>query len=87
MRKKQGVRFHRIRDVKQYYFNSIPPTSQSCCIARYIYIYIYIVIAMYIYIYTYIHTHLFIDTDMTRPPRKREDSEDAARLGAGTGIH
>ena len=29
MREKQGVRFHLIRDFKQYYyFNSIPPTSQ-----------------------------------------------------------
>ena len=27
--KHRGVRFHRIRDFKQYYFNSIPPTSQS----------------------------------------------------------
>ena len=26
--KHRGVRFHRIRDLKQYYFNSIPPTSQ-----------------------------------------------------------
>ena len=25
--KNRGVRFHRIRDFKQYYFNSIPPTS------------------------------------------------------------
>ena len=26
--KNRGVRFHRIRDFEQYYFNSIPPTSQ-----------------------------------------------------------
>ena len=26
--KRRGVRFHRIRDFKQYYFNSTPPTSQ-----------------------------------------------------------
>ena len=25
--KDRGVQFHRIRDLKQYYFNSIPPTS------------------------------------------------------------
>ena len=29
MREKQGVRFHRIRDFKQYCFSSIPPTSHS----------------------------------------------------------
>ena len=29
MREKQRVRFHRIRDFKQDYFNSIPPTSDS----------------------------------------------------------
>ena len=28
-----GVRFHRFRDFKQYYFNSIPPTSPSECLA------------------------------------------------------
>ena len=28
-RENQRVRFHRIRDSKQYYFNSIPPTSHS----------------------------------------------------------
>ena len=27
--KKRGVRFHRIRDLRQYYFNSILPTFQS----------------------------------------------------------
>ena len=27
--KNRGVRFHRIRDFKQYYFNSIRPTSQT----------------------------------------------------------
>ena len=26
--KHRGMWFHRIRDIKQYYFNSIPPTSQ-----------------------------------------------------------
>ena len=28
----RGVRFHRIRDLKQYtdYYNGIPPTSQRC---------------------------------------------------------
>ena len=25
----RGVRFKRIRDFKQYYFNSVPPTSRS----------------------------------------------------------
>ena len=32
--KRRGVRFHRIRDLKQYNFNSIPPTSQSWVGAR-----------------------------------------------------
>ena len=27
--KHRGVRLHRIRDFKQYWFNSIPPTSQA----------------------------------------------------------
>ena len=27
--KNRGAWFHRIRDIKQYYFNSVPPTSQS----------------------------------------------------------
>ena len=30
--KTRGVRFHRIRDSKQYYFNSIPPTSRNMCV-------------------------------------------------------
>ena len=29
-----SVRFHRIRDFKQYYFNSVPPTSQQRCTNR-----------------------------------------------------
>ena len=31
--KHRGVRFRRIRDFKQYYSNSIPPTSQ-CCLSQ-----------------------------------------------------
>ena len=31
VREKHRVWFHRIRDLKQYCFNSIPPTSQSHC--------------------------------------------------------
>ena len=30
----RGVRFHRIREFKQYYFNSVPPTSRCCSAAR-----------------------------------------------------
>ena len=29
MREKPRVRFHRIRDFEQHYFNSIPPASQK----------------------------------------------------------
>ena len=36
MRKQQGVRFHRIRDFKQYYFNSIPTTSQSLIVVLFL---------------------------------------------------
>ena len=49
--KHRGVRFHRIRDVKQYYYK---PLSLSLSIHVYIYIYIYI------HIHTYIHIHIYI---------------------------
>ena len=62
--KSGGVRFHRIRDLQQYYFNSIQPTSHSrrrsyVCVYIYIYIYItycyhHITMTTYIYIYIYI---------------------------------
>ena len=64
--KHSGVRFYRIRDFKQYYFNSIPPTSHG----RWYrekgpggenrpprspanYIYLSLSLSLYIYIYTY----------------------------------
>ena len=28
--KTRGERVHRIRDFKEYYFNSVPPTSHTC---------------------------------------------------------
>ena len=33
---KRGVRFHLIRDFKQYYFNSIPPTTQQMDVIRHV---------------------------------------------------
>ena len=73
--KHRGVRFRRIRDFEQYYFNSIPPTSHYCNGYIYIYIYnlsiylsihlsVYLSIApslsIYIYIYTHVCKHIYI---------------------------
>ena len=74
--KSRGVRFHRIRDSNQCYFNSTPPTShfdtcdvikvnnQYISLSLYIYIYILYIHVYVLYIYIYIYIYIYVS--MTR---------------------